>query len=149
MPATDPSTPPLRGLARLKRNPGDNGNDSTNSLVSSSNSDDPTAEAGVGLRPSSAGGIGKLADRLRRRSVDDRRDSADAGNRLSALLPGRRNKLKRTKSSDLKVGIGAEDDICQDQLPCGLPNNHSDSSLVDGGSGRSSLFTEDNSDHEG
>jgi hypothetical protein len=103
MSAPDISTPPSRGLSRLLRNQGGSKNDSTNSLADSSNSDDPNAELGVGLRPSSSRGVGdRLADRIRRRSVDDRRDSADSTKqRLSSLLPSRRNKLKRAKSSEL------------------------------------------------
>lgn len=144
MPATDVATPPSRGgLSRLRRNQGDGANDSTNSLISSSNSDDPNGDSGVGLRPTSSGGIGKLTDRLRRRSVDDRRGSDDSGKRLSALIPSRRNKLKRAKSSELKRNA--------EPGSTGLPqsNNGSDSSLAQAGSGRSSLFTEDNSDIEG
>lgn len=144
MPATDVATPPSRrGVSRLRRIQGEGNNDSTNSLVSSSNSDDPNADSGVGLRPASSGGIGKLTDRLRRRSVDDRRGSEDSAKRLSALIPGRRNKLKRAKSSDLNPTA--------DSPGTGLTqsNNASDSSLAQAGSGRSSLFTDDNSDIEG
>jgi hypothetical protein len=143
MPTADLATPPSRGLSRFKRSQGNGENNSTNSLVSSSNSDDPNTESGVGLRPNSSGGIAKLADRIRRKSVDDRRGSVDSGKRLSSLLPGRRNKLKRTKSSELSsTNVEAESGATA------LTGNQSDSSLAEEGSGRSSLLTEDNSDHE-
>lgn len=146
MPLIDLSTPPSRGLSRLRRNHGDSDpsrNNSTNSLVSSSNSDDPNGDSGVGLRPVTSGGIGKLTDRIRRKSIDDRRSSADAGKRLSSLLSGRKHRLKRAKSSELGSSNGNADGST-----LALPGNQSDSSLAQEGSGRSSLLTDDNSDPE-
>ncbi len=145
MPAPDFSTPPGRELSKLLRRQGDSKNDSSNSLAESSNSDDPNRESGVGLRPTSSRGMERLADRIRRRSVDDRRGSADSGKRLSSLLPAKLSKLKRTKSSE---EIKAEPTPSNDTLL--LTGNQSDSSLAQEGSGRSSLLTDDNtSDHEG
>jgi hypothetical protein len=142
----DLASPPSRGIARLQRNQGSNEeqNNSTNSLVSSSNSDDPNQDS-PGLRPTSSSGIGKLADRIRRKSVDDRRGSTDSGKRLSALIPGRRNKLKRVKSSELSPLATPDDDGA---LTLQKTQSDSDISLAQEGSGRSSLFTEDNSDRE-
>ncbi|KAK5174752.1 uncharacterized protein LTR77_001835 [Saxophila tyrrhenica] len=147
MSAPDVNTPPSRGLSRLLRNQGDSKNNSTNSLVDSSNSDDQNPESAVGLRPGSSRGVGeRLADRIRRKSVDDRRDSAESAKRLSSFIPSRRNKLKRNKSSE-RQAESREPSPVNESLT--LAGNQSDSSLAQEGSGRSSLLTDDNSDQEG
>ena len=141
---TDATPSPRGTLSRLKRNLGDS-NESNNSLASSSNSDDPNASSG--LQPTTAEGVGrKLRARLRRRSVDDRRDSNDSGKRLSNLIPGRKNKPKKTDSDELERQSSV--DSAAGNVGLGLVGNQSDSSLL-AGSGQSSLLTDGESEHEG
>ena len=113
--------------------------------VSSSNSDNP--DAGLSLRPTTSDGVtGKLRDKLRRKSVDDRRDSADAGKRLSNLIPSRRkSKLKKERLGDLDQQTTLDSRAGS----LGISGNLSGSSLDLAGSGRSSLFTDGESEHEG
>lgn len=148
MSATIDSTPSPRGaLSKLRRNQGGS-NNSANSLADSSNSDDPNADPE--RRPSTSSGIGKLKERIRRKSVqEDRRPSADAGNRLSKVLSGRKNKLRKTPSTDLEGRLRVDESSSTGNLA--LSGNRSDSSLGPdlNGSGRSSILTEDNSDGEG
>ena len=146
MPSTDLATPPPRGLSKLRRLEGGS-NHSTNSLVSSSNSDDPNTDPNL-QQLNTEGGTGKLMDRLRRKSIQDdsRRGSKDTGKRISVLLPGRKNKLKKQPSSEqlerhLSTDSGAGN--------LALARNQSDSSLGQDGSGHSSLLSDDISDHEG
>ena len=142
MPATDAGAPSPRGtFSRLRRNLGDS-NESSNSLASSSNSDDPNASPS--RRLSTADGVGvKLRDRLRRKSLDDRRGSNDSGNRLSNLMHGRKSKLKTTKADDPEQQLSADSGSGN----LGLLGNQSDSSLL-AGSGRSSLLTDGESENE-
>ena len=113
-------------------------------MVSSSNSDNPDAD--LSLRPTTSDGVtGKLRDKLRRKSVDDRRDSADAGKRLSNLIPSRRSKRKKDKQDDLD----RQTTLDSQTGSLGISGNLSGSSLDLAGSGRSSLFTDGESEHEG
>ena len=82
---------------------------------------------------------------LLRKSVDDRRGSNDSGRRLSTLLSGRRNKLKKTTSTDLEKHLSVNSSSGNLELS----GNRSDSSLGLAGSGHSSILTDDNSDQEG
>ena len=144
MPATDLAAPSPRGtLSRLRRKPGDS-NESSNSLASSSNSDDPSASPG--LRASISEGVGrKLKDRLRRKSVDDRRGSNESRNRFSNFLLDRKNKVKETDSN----GLDRQLSIDSGSGNLALYQNQSDSSLGLAGSGQSSLLTDGESEHEG
>ena len=144
MPSTDLGAPSPRGkLSKLRRNLGDS-NDSSNSLASSSNSEDPNAD--LTLRPTTSEGVGsKLRDRLRRKSVDDRRESTDSGKRLSNLIPRRKSKPKNSTTSDLSQQIIAQ----PGNGNLNLAGNLSGSSLDLAGSGRSSLLTDGESDHDG
>lgn len=142
MPSTElNASSPRRTLSKLRRNLGDS-NGSSNSLASSSNSDDPTAD--LSLRPTTSDGVtGKLRDKLRRKSVDDRRDSQDSGKRLSQLIPRRKSKAREKKSSDLDRQLSPE----PGNGNLGISGiNHSGSSLDLAGSGRSSLLTDGESD---
>jgi hypothetical protein len=144
MPSTDSSAPSTRGtLARLRDKLGDS-NESSNSLASSSNSDDPNAD--LSLRPTTSDGVaGKLRDKLRRRSVDNRRDSEDSGKRLSNLMSrSRKSKSKNALSSDLDRQLSVD----SNNGNLGI-SGLSTSSLDLAGSGRSSLFTDGESEHEG
>lgn len=143
MASTDQPTPSPRS-AFFKLRPKDSRNESSNSLDTSSNSDDLNVDGGT-LRPSTSEGSTRFRDRLRRKSVDDRRDSNDSGRRLSTLLSGRRNKLKKTPSTDLEKYLRPK--TSNGNLE--LSGNRSDSSLGLDGSGHSSLLTDDNSDQEG
>ena len=144
MASTEQPTPSPRS-AFFKLRPKDTRNESTNSLDTSSNSDDLNIDGGS-LRPSTSEGSTRFRDRLRRKSVDDRRDSNDSGRRLSTLLSGRRNKLKKTPSTD-NLENRLRPKTSNGNLE--LSGNRSDSSLGLGGSGHSSLLTDDNSDSEG
>jgi hypothetical protein len=144
MPSTDRSAPSPRGtLARLRDKLGDS-NESSNSLASSSNSDDPNAD--LSLRPTTSDGVGtKLRDKLRRKSVDNRRDSEDSGKRLSNLMSrSRRRKPKNVSSSDL-----LDRQLSVDSNNGNLGLNLSTSSLDLAGSGGSSLLTDGESENEG
>ena len=130
-------------MARLRDKLGDS-NGSSNSLGSSSNSDDPNAD--LTLRPTTSDGVGqKLKDKLRRKSVDTRRDSEDSGKRLSNLMPrSRRSKPTNVSSSDL-----LDRQLSVDSNNGNLGLNLSTSSLDLAGSGRSSLLTDGESENEG
>ena len=145
MPATDLAAPLPRGKlsSKFRRKLGDS-NDSSNSLASSSTSEDPNAEQS--LRPSTSDGAGgRLKNRLRRKSVDDRRGSNDAGKRLSNLMPGRKDRPKKTDWNEPERQLSADSGTGN----LGLLGNQSDSSIGLAGSGRSSLLTDGESDHEG
>lgn len=147
MPSIELAAPSPRGkLSKLKHALGDS-NGSSNSLASSSNSDVPDAD--LTLRPTTSDGVtGKLRDRLRRKSVDDRRDSQDSGKRerLSNLIARQKSKAKNALSSDsdrqLTVDSSSNGNL-------GIAGNLSGSSLDLAGSGRSSLLTDGESEHEG
>ena len=144
MPSTENSAPSPRGtLARLRDKLGDS-NESSNSLASSSNSDDQNAD--LRLRPTTSEGVGtKLKDKLRRKSVDTRRDSQDSGRRLSNLMSRRRkSKSKNAASSDLDRQWSVD----SNNGNLGI-SGLSTSSLNLAGSGRSSLFTDGESEREG
>ena len=144
MPSTGATSPsPSGALSKLRRKAGAS-NDSSNSLESSSNSDNPYADPA--LQPTDSG-LGKLRDKFRRKSVDDRggkRGSQDSGRRLSALVPNRRNKLRKVASSDLQQ----QSSLSSSTGNLAITGNRSDSSLGVGGSGHSSLLTDDNSENE-
>lgn len=143
MPATEPNTPPPRGaLSRLRRNKG-LANASANSFGAGS-TDGDESEPGGGLRASMDAAIGKVKERTKRRSVDDRRGSDDTSTkRLSALLPRKRRGSKQDVSGPERnlSAVSTNDSLAGS-------GNHSESSLVDD-SGHSSLLTDDNSDVEG
>ena len=137
MSSNELATPPSQGPLNPGEGLGDS-NTSSNSLVSSSNDDDPGAD--LSLRPTSSAGLSKLTDRLRKKSVDERRGSNDSGRRLSTL----KNKLKKTKSKDVRPSpsFGLETGAFS------LSQNQSNSSLGLASSSRSSLLTDDNSENE-
>jgi hypothetical protein len=149
MPSTELAAPSSRGkLSKVKNALGDS-NGSSNSLASSSNSDIPDAD--LSLRPTTSDGVtGKLRDRLRRKSVDDRRGSQDSElgkrERLSNLISRKKNQAKNALSSDsdrqLTVDSSSNGNL-------GIKGNLSSSSLDLAGSGRSSLLTDGESEHEG
>ena len=144
MPTTDSGTSSPRGaLSKLRRNQGGSNNSSA-SLASNSNSDDPNADSE--RRLSTASGIGKLKERLRRKSVDDRRGSDDSESRLSKLISSGRNSPKKTPPTDFERSLNVE---TSDGGNLDLSGNRSDSSLALDGSGRSSILTDDNSEPEG
>ena len=146
MPSTDLAAPLPRGkLSKLKHALGDS-NGSSNSLVSSSNSDAP--ETDLSLRPTTSHGVtGKLRDRLRRKSVENRRDSQDSGNRLSNLMSRRKSKAKKDESNELNRSSTVDSSSNGNLGISGT--NLSGSSLDLAGSGRSSLLTDGESEHEG
>ncbi|KAK3701386.1 hypothetical protein LTR37_015484 [Vermiconidia calcicola] len=147
MSTTDLPLPAPRSVSKLRRKLGKN-NDSSNSLAESSNDDDPNADAS--RRSSTSGGLGKLKDRMRRKSVDERRRSDDSGKRLSAIIPDRKSRrLEKEKSSEFERNGSTDSGTGPAHPTFMLPTSRSDSSLNLAGSGRSSLLTDDNSEHEG
>lgn len=139
MAATDVEPSPRGSLSKLRRGKGPT-NSSSHSLLAGSPDGDDSSE-GAGIRASVDAAIDKVKQRARRRSVDDRRGSEESsGKRLSGLFP-RRKRSPNKGSSGLERHLTA-------QSGGSLSGNHSDSSLVDE-SGRSSLYTDDNSDIEG
>lgn len=143
MPATELGKPSPRGaLSKLRRNKG-LADASTNSVASAPVEGDDSSES-TGLRASMDAAFGKVKERTRRKSVDDRRGSEDtSAKRLSGLFP----RKKRRESKD-KPGLERNLSAPSGDESLFLSDNRSDSSLLNG-SGRSSLLTEDNSDVEG
>lgn len=135
---------PIRALSRLRRNH-DGRNDSSNSLIDSSNSDDPGTEKST--RASIESGVNKIKDHVRRRSTDDRsgRSDSQTAKRLSKLVPHRRRKGEEQYSEE----VSRHSSFDSGNVSLALPGNRSGTSLADQGSGRSSLFTDDGSDDAG
>jgi hypothetical protein len=140
--SSDVGTPSPRSstLSKLKLEKSQT-NTSTNSLNSTTSED---AASSQGLRASMDATFGKMRDRKRRKSTDERQGSKDSGRRLSALIPGRRKRASRQDSEGMEKSVGKDSAIDSS----GLPGNQSSSSLGMDESGRSSLFTDDNSDAE-
>lgn len=133
-------------MSKLRRNQ-ENSSTSTNTLASSSNSDDQTLEQ---VRtPPTDGSTSKFRDVFRRKSVDvnGKAISPDSGRRLSNLRLGRKNKLKKTDSNDLSRHLSVDSENGNLELS----GNRSESSLlVDlDGSGGDSILTGDESENEG
>jgi hypothetical protein len=141
---TNSPTPRVGVLGRLRRNRGDG--QSTASSAASIN-----ADADAWPDDSSNKSRPKLtvekAPSQRSLSIDERRGSDDNGaRRLSALLTRKKKKpAGHADSPDLSgsISLGSENGNLS------LIDNRSQNSLLDArGSGHSSLFTDDNSDHD-
>jgi hypothetical protein len=141
---TDSPTPRVGVLGRLRRNRGDG--QSTASSAASINADadawpdDSSNQSRTNLTVDKAHSQRSL-------SIDERRSSVDNGTRrLSALLSRKKKKpVEHAESPDLSgsINLGSENGNLS------LIDNRSQNSLLDArGSGRSSLFTDDNSDHD-
>ncbi|KAI6801579.1 hypothetical protein KC361_g1717 [Hortaea werneckii] len=131
---------PRRTLSKLRRNKGV-ANASTNSLASGSADGDDSSEGG--LRVSMDAALEKVRGRARRKSADDRRGSDDtASRRLSGLISRKKPASKRDKQG-LERNLSAPSG--EDSLS--ISGNRSEGSLLD--SGRSSQFTDDDSEHPG
>ncbi|KAI7329283.1 hypothetical protein KC315_g6232 [Hortaea werneckii] len=131
---------PRRTLSKLRRNKGV-ANASTNSLASGSADGDDSSEGG--LRVSMDAALEKVRGRARRKSADDRRGSDDtASKRLSGLISRKKPASKRDKQG-LERNLSAPSG--EDSLS--ISGNRSEGSLLD--SGRSSQFTDDDSEHPG
>ncbi|KAI6837008.1 hypothetical protein KC367_g702 [Hortaea werneckii] len=131
---------PRRTLSKLRRNKGV-ANASTNSLASGSADGDDSSEGG--LRVSMDAALEKVRGRARRKSADDRRGSEDtASRRLSGLISRKKPASKRDKQG-LERNLSAPSG--EDSLS--ISGNRSEGSLLD--SGRSSQFTDDDSEHPG
>ncbi|KAI7513991.1 hypothetical protein KC347_g991 [Hortaea werneckii] len=141
MPTIDHNTAsPRRTLSKLRRNKGV-ANASTNSLASGSADGDDSSEGG--LRVSIDAALEKVRGRARRKSADDRRGSDDtASRRLSGLISRKKPASKRDKQG-LERNLSAPSG--EDSLS--ISGNRSEGSLLD--SGRSSQFTDDDSEHPG
>lgn len=144
MPSTELAAPSPRGtFAKLRDALGDS-DGSSNSLVSSSNSDHP--DAPLSHRPTTSDGVtGRLRDRLKRKSVDERRGSQDLGEKLSNLISRGRSKAKKAQAEHLDHQLSVDSGTGG----LGISRNLSGSSLDLAGSGRSSLLTDGESEHEG
>ena len=145
MPSTEGAKP--SPLSKLRRNK-DTANASSNSLASGSGDGEGSSESqsggGGGLRSS----IDKVKQRTRR-SIDDRRGSADAGtNRLSKLLPRRKRSAKPEDTNGLERELSTLSSADGTLGSLSVSGTRSDTSLFDD-SGHSSLLTDDNSDVEG
>ncbi|KAI7287285.1 hypothetical protein KC345_g626 [Hortaea werneckii] len=131
---------PRRTLSKLRRNKGV-ANASTNSLASGSADGDDSSEGG--LRVSMDAALEKVRGRARRKSADERRGSDDTtSRRLSGLISRKKPAFKRDKQGlerNLRAPSG------EDSLS--ISGNRSEGSLLD--SGRSSQFTDDDSEHPG
>ncbi|KAI7427147.1 hypothetical protein KC336_g6067 [Hortaea werneckii] len=131
---------PRRTLSKLRRNKGV-ANASTNSLASGSADGDDSSEGA--LRVSMDAALEKVRGRARRKSADDRRGSDDtASRRLSGLISRKKPASKRDKQG-LERNLSAPSG--EDSLS--ISGNRSEGSLLD--SGRSSQFTDDDSEHPG
>ena len=138
------SPSPRRSYGKLRRNKGlDEAR--TDSMASSSADGDDGIESG-GLRASVDGAMDKVKKRVRRLSVDDRNVDGESGpRRLSKILSRRkRSPIKDGLSSDMQRNLSSDSGFGNMDLSA----NRSDSSLLLNESGRSSLLTEDNSDHD-
>ena len=144
--ASPSQSPSPRRLSKFRRNK-DVINDSTNTLASSSNSDDATLEA---IRtPPTDGTTSKFRDVFKRKSVDVKPlpDSPDDGRRLSNFRLGRKNKLNSTASNDLSRHLSVDSESGTPEL---AGNSSASSLLLDlEGSGGNSILTDDGSDQEG
>lgn len=115
-------------------------NVSSSSLSSSRDGDD--IDQSSGLRSSIDNVIGKVKDRTSRRgSVDDRRNSEEPlpERRLSTLVAKTKRKIRSSRGDGLERALSTDSNIVPDV-------NLSDSSslMISGeGSGRSSLYTDD------
>ncbi|RMZ23952.1 hypothetical protein D0859_12002 [Hortaea werneckii] len=131
---------PRRTLSKLRRNKGV-ANASTNSLASGSADGDDSSEGG--LRVSMDAALGKVRGRAGRKSADERRGSDDTtSRRLSGLISRKKPASKRDKQG-LERNLTAPSG--EDSLS--IFGNRSEVSLLD--SGRSSQFTDDDSEHPG
>lgn len=131
---------PRRTLSKLRRNKGV-ANASTNSLASGSADGDDSSEGG--LRVSMDAALEKVRGRARRKSADERRGSDDtASRRLSGLISRKKPASKRERQG-LERNLSAPSG--EDSLS--ISGNRSEGSLLD--SGRSSQFTDDDSEHPG
>lgn len=93
------------------------------------------ADTGL-LRSSVDAAIDKVKDKTRRHSVDGRRGSDDvSGRRLSTLVSKTKRKIKGDRGCDPARTLSVDS--------LGLDGNQSDSASPLEGSGRSSLFTDD------
>ena len=100
-----------------------------------------------GLRASMDGAIGRMKDRARRHSVDDRRGSDDttassSSKRLSSLVP-RSRRLSRKDKPDLERDLSAHS-IVDDTLT--FTGSRSETASILDESRHSSIFTDDGSD---
>jgi hypothetical protein len=140
----DTSSPRVGVLGRLRRNRGVG--QSTTSLTASI-TDDTDTRPDDSSNKSRTNLTVEKAHSQRSLSVDERRSSIDApGRRLSALLT--RKKKKPTEHAG-SPSLSGSVNLGSELGSLSLGDNRSQSSLLDArGSGRSSLFTDDNSDHE-
>ncbi|PPJ52472.1 hypothetical protein CBER1_10491 [Cercospora berteroae] len=130
---TEPGSGALASLRPPSRAAKGFANSSTTSLPSSS--DD--ADNALGFRSSMDRAISKVKDRSSRRgSVDSRRDSEDpSARRLSTFVAKTKRKIRTGRTNEIERTLSNDSN--------GLDVEHSDSSLLQSGSGRSSLFTDD------
>lgn len=139
-----PSPSSRRALSKLRRNK-ENGNISSNTLASSSNSDDQNLE-GTLTPPTDS--TSKFRDKFRRKSADPTKPlpvSPDSGRRLSKFVNASRNRLAKTASNDIERSLSVD----SESAGLGLSENTSEVSLVLDGSGGDSILTDDGSDREG
>lgn len=142
MASTEQDTSSPRGgpLARLRRNK-ERSSDSSVSLSRSTTNDDDVEGKSRRIRSSIDEGIKKVKERTKR-SNDDRRGSDDPAKRgLSALLA----RKKRNSKGDI---LDVERNMSTGSGALSTSGNRSESSLL-GGSGHSSILTDDYSDTEG
>lgn len=146
--ASDVGTPSPRGLAKLRSRNKGLVSTSTASLPlggSSGDSDDATSRiSGAGDKDGRllTSTMGNAFDKVRsrRRSTDDRSSHApeEAEGRLSTLISKTKRKVRRAdRGTDLERNLSTDTGVTE------LSGNRSDSSLVLGDSGGSSLFTDD------
>lgn len=139
-----PSPSSRKALSKLRRNQ-ETGNISSNTLASSSNSDDQNLERTLTPPTDSTS---KFRDKFRRKSADPTKPlpvSPDSGRRLSRLVNARRNRIQNTTSDDNERSLSVD----SENAGLGLYENPSEASLVLDGSGGDSILTDDGSDREG
>lgn len=145
MSLSEVGSPSPRGLAKLRSRTKGLASTSTASLPlagSSGDSDDTTSKVADSADKDKDGRLLAALDRVRsrRRSTDDRAGNSvdEAEGRLSTLISKTKRKVRRAdRAGDLERKLSTASGTT------GMSGNHSDSSLVLGDSGGSSLFTDD------